>query len=84
MKIHPQALEDVEDMNSVKDKLGVPTELRSWHTATVDGYVIEDHVWRTPSSPCLISVRRSEVSLLQACQSVPQGWRGQQAMNLID
>ena len=44
MKIHPQALEDVEDMNSVKDKLGVPTELRSWHTATVDGYVIEGHV----------------------------------------
>ncbi|MBB4054069.1 hypothetical protein GGR20_003745 [Devosia subaequoris] len=37
-------LEDVEDMNSVKDKLGVPTELRSWHTATVDGYVIEGHV----------------------------------------
>jgi hypothetical protein len=35
---------DVEDINAVKDANGVPQKLRSCHTATVDGYVIEGHV----------------------------------------
>mgnify|MGYP005822751869 CR=1 FL=1 len=37
-------IEDVEEMEAVKDGLGVPTKLRSCHTATIDGYVIEGHV----------------------------------------
>ena len=32
------------DIGSVKRNLGVPEALRSCHTATVDGYVIEGHV----------------------------------------
>lgn len=32
------------DMNSVKDKQGVPRALRSCHTVLVGGYVIEGHV----------------------------------------
>ncbi|MGB7406629.1 MAG: DUF411 domain-containing protein [Pacificimonas sp.] len=32
------------DMNAVKDRLGVPADLRSCHTMVVDGYVIEGHV----------------------------------------
>lgn len=32
------------DMNSVKRELGVPENLPSCHTATIDGYVIEGHV----------------------------------------
>jgi len=32
------------DMNTVKDRFGVPLKLRSCHTALVDGYVIEGHV----------------------------------------
>ena len=35
---------DVQDMVTVKDSLGVPREMGSCHTATVDGYVIEGHV----------------------------------------
>lgn len=35
---------DSPDMNAVKDRNGVPTELRSCHTMVVDGYVIEGHV----------------------------------------
>ena len=31
-------------MNPLKTKLGVPPDLASCHTATVDGYVIEGHV----------------------------------------
>ena len=34
----------VEDLAGVKDDAGVPSALRSCHTAFVDGYVIEGHV----------------------------------------
>ena len=33
-----------EDMETVKDSLGVPKDLRSCHTAQVDKYLIEGHV----------------------------------------
>lgn len=33
-----------EDMESIKNKYGVPNEMASCHTAIVDGYVIEGHV----------------------------------------
>lgn len=35
---------DEEEMESLKDKLGVPQGVRSCHTAQVDGYLIEGHV----------------------------------------
>jgi hypothetical protein len=35
---------DTEEMDSLKDKLGVPQEVRSCHTADVSGYLIEGHV----------------------------------------
>jgi hypothetical protein len=35
---------DEEDMRGVKDNLGVPSRLRSCHTAQVDKYVLEGHV----------------------------------------
>lgn len=35
---------DSADMAGVKDRLGVPANLRSCHTMVVDGYVIEGHV----------------------------------------
>lgn len=37
-------VENIEEMEKVKDALSVPADLRSCHTATVDGYVIEGHV----------------------------------------
>lgn len=33
-----------DDMESIKNKYGVPKEMASCHTAIVDGYVIEGHV----------------------------------------
>ncbi len=33
-----------EDMDSIKQKYGIPRQLASCHTAVVDGYVIEGHV----------------------------------------
>lgn len=38
------AVEEIEEMEAVKDNLGVPAKLRSCHTATIDDYVIEGHV----------------------------------------
>ena len=35
---------DRTDMGVVKDSLGVPSDLFSCHTATVEGYVVEGHV----------------------------------------
>jgi hypothetical protein len=35
---------DREDMETLKDELGVPQEVRSCHTAEVAGYLIEGHV----------------------------------------
>ena len=39
---------DVDDLGAVKDSLGVPPQMGSCHTATVEGYVIEGHV---PAGP---------------------------------
>jgi len=36
--------QDLNDLTPVKDEMGVPTELRSCHTAVIDGLVIEGHV----------------------------------------
>jgi hypothetical protein len=38
------SIEDRQDMAAIKDRNGVPDELRSCHTMVVDGYVIEGHV----------------------------------------
>ena len=35
---------EIEDIDSVKTKNGVPARAQSCHTATVDGYVLEGHV----------------------------------------
>jgi hypothetical protein len=35
---------DLTDVTPIKDKQGVPTALRSCHTALVGGYVVEGHV----------------------------------------
>jgi hypothetical protein len=35
---------DEEEMDALKDKLKVPQDVRSCHTAQIEGYVIEGHV----------------------------------------
>ena len=35
---------DQEDMDAIKDSLGVPSGVRSCHTAVIDRYLIEGHV----------------------------------------
>ena len=36
--------EEMSDMEVFKNKLGIPVQLRSCHTAVIEGYVIEGHV----------------------------------------
>lgn len=40
----PVEVHDTEDMEAVKDRLGVPAPMMSCHTAEVDGYFVEGHV----------------------------------------
>ena len=35
---------DSDDMTAIKERYGVPENMRSCHTAIVDGYVVEGHV----------------------------------------
>lgn len=46
MKKHGFLVRDIkeEDMDAVKDRLGVPPSLRSCHTGVVAGHIIEGHV----------------------------------------
>ncbi len=46
MKKHGFVVRDIKsnDMDRIKKELGVPDNLQSCHTASVDGYVIEGHV----------------------------------------
>jgi hypothetical protein len=46
LKQHHFNVKDIvtDDMESIKNKYGVPKEMASCHTAIVDGYVIEGHV----------------------------------------
>ena len=37
-------VEDVNNLNAIKESHQIPTMLRACHTAIVDGYVIEGHV----------------------------------------
>ncbi|WP_421576501.1 DUF411 domain-containing protein [Stenotrophomonas maltophilia] len=40
----PVRVTDTEDMLAIKQRLGIPDEMLSCHTAEVDGYVVEGHV----------------------------------------
>lgn len=46
MRLHGFTVQthDVDDMDAVKTRLGVPQDKRSCHTATVGGLVVEGHV----------------------------------------
>ena len=40
----PVEVREPPDLNAVKEKYQVPADMRSCHTAVIDGYVIEGHV----------------------------------------
>ncbi|HET6798790.1 MAG TPA: DUF411 domain-containing protein [Gemmatimonadales bacterium] len=64
---------DEEDMDAVKDSLGVPEHLRSCHTAVIDRYLVEGHV-PAPDIRRLISTKSQLQGL--AVPGMPSGTPG--------
>ena len=60
------------EMSLVKTRLGVPQELASCHTSTINGYVIEGHV---PAANCWPSAPRQRALPCRACRSAHPAWK---------
>ncbi|MBB87106.1 MAG: CopG family transcriptional regulator [Xanthomonadales bacterium] len=75
------AVVDEPQMNPLKGSLGVPNDLRSCHTAKVDGYIIEGHV---PASDIQrLLVERPDVQGL-AAPNMPIGSPGMEMGTRVD
>ena len=75
----PVSVMETSDLGAVKQRLGVPTELASCHTAEVAGYVIEGHV-PAPALRRLLSERPSATGL--AVPGMPVGSPGMEVPGL--
>jgi len=64
---------EVEDVEPVKTRLGVPAPLQSCHTAIVDGYVLEGHV---PADSVARLLRERPTAKGLAVPGMPQGSPG--------
>ena len=73
---------DRNDMDALKDSLGIPTALRACHTAVAGVYVIEGHV-PAPDITRLLSQRPKDVAGL-AVPGMPMGSPGMEAGSRID
>lgn len=69
----PVSIAEIEDMDAVKNTLMVPDELRSCHTATVNGYVIEGHV---PAEAIMALLAERPAILGLAVPGMPEGSPG--------
>ena len=71
---------EVEDLSPIKQLAGVPQDLRSCHTAMIDGYVVEGHV---PASAIdRLLAERPEIHGLSV-PGMPQGSPGMEGPNPI-
>ena len=70
---HAVTVQDLDDVDPVKDRLGVPAALRSCHTALVDGYVLEGHV---PADAVARLLRERPAARGLAVPGMPQGAPG--------
>jgi hypothetical protein len=64
---------EVDDVDPVKARLGVPDRLQSCHTAEVDGYVLEGHV---PADSVARLLRERPAAKGLAVPGMPQGSPG--------
>jgi hypothetical protein len=64
------------DLDTLKDELGVPRALRSCHTATIGGYVIEGHV---PAADIKTLLAKQPRALGLAVPGMPVGSPGMEA-----
>src|SRR5690349_24413252 len=73
---------DRSDMDALKDSLGVPTALRSCHTAVVGKYVIEGHVPAADVKQLLATKPAKTVGL--AAPGMPAGSPGMEMGGRVD
>lgn len=71
---------DVEDLSAIKQMAEVPQDLRSCHTAMIDGYVVEGHVPATAIDRLL--TERPDIHGLSV-PGMPQGSPGMEGPNPI-
>ncbi|HYG90908.1 MAG TPA: DUF411 domain-containing protein [Azospirillum sp.] len=64
---------EVDDVDPVKARLGVPGALQSCHTAEIDGYVLEGHV---PADSVARLLRERPTAKGLAVPGMPQGSPG--------
>ena len=64
---------DVEDVPSVRQKLGMPDRLGSCHTAKIGGYVVEGHV---PAADIQRLLKEKPKAIGLAAPGMPQGSPG--------
>ncbi len=64
---------DVDDVDPIKARLGVPATMQSCHTALVDGYVLEGHV---PADSVARLLRERPAAKGLAVPGMPQGSPG--------
>lgn len=69
----PVTVHVVDDVDPVKQRLGVPEPLQSCHTAEVDGYVLEGHV---PADSVARLLRERPAAKGLAVPGMPQGSPG--------
>jgi hypothetical protein len=69
-------IRDEDDMDAIKDQLGVPEQVRSCHTAVVDRYLVEGHV-PVPDIRRLLSEKPKLLGL--AVPGMPPGTPGMAA-----
>lgn len=70
-----------EDLDVVKAELGVPSDLQSCHTATIDGFVIEGHV---PAAEIRRLLAERPVAIGLAVAGMPAGSPGMEVAGLKD
>lgn len=69
----PVTVQEVDDVEPVKTRLGVPARLQSCHTALVGGYALEGHV---PADSVQRLLRERPAAVGLAVPGMPQGSPG--------
>ncbi|NUB14172.1 DUF411 domain-containing protein, partial [Azospirillum brasilense] len=69
----PVTVQEVNDVEPVKTRLGVPARLQSCHTALVGGYALEGHV---PADSVQRLLRERPAAVGLAVPGMPHGYAG--------
>lgn len=72
------AVDERDDLASIRQRLGVPDDLAACHTAEIDGYVVEGHV---PAAAVQRLLKERPVATGLAVPGMPPGSPGMESPN---